>query len=181
VGETSDSVNTGFGVPTESGTDEEPNHDHATDHSDGANRLVAYLGKFHPVIVHFPIALIIAAFTMSLIGAARSSAIFDAISIKMVYLAGAAAVAAVLLGLAAGSGAKYPGELADYFSNHRILGIVTALMALVTAGAARISERHPTRVNRWLFRGLLLVSSLLVGVTAHLGATLVYGTHHFAF
>lgn len=181
AGATSDSVHTGTGEQIEPETDVGHNHDHATDHADGPSRLVAFLGKFHPVIVHFPIALIIAAFVMSLVGTAKSSDIFDAVSIKMTYAAGAVTAATMLLGLAAGSGAKYPGELADYFSDHRILGITTAVMALVTAGAAYFYERHPTRMNHWLFRGLLLVSSLLVGVTAHLGATLIYGPHHFAF
>ena len=40
-----------------------PSHDHATDHGDpeGFGRVVRFLGKFHPVVVHFPIALILAA------------------------------------------------------------------------------------------------------------------------
>lgn len=38
-------------------------HDHATDHDkpEGIQRLVRYVGKFHPLVVHFPIALILVA------------------------------------------------------------------------------------------------------------------------
>ncbi|MEW6050299.1 MAG: DUF2231 domain-containing protein [Candidatus Zixiibacteriota bacterium] len=156
-------------------------HNHATDHDRSSNRMITYLGKFHPVVVHFPIALIIAALFMSLPSVVGRSTILDLVSTKMTYLGAASSLLAVLLGLAAGSDARYPALLTAYFSWHRILGISSAMLSCLTAYSAYRFERKGTPLTGWLFRGLLALNSLFIGITAHLGATLVYGPDHFSF
>ena len=156
-------------------------HDHTTDHGEASNRLIVYLGKFHPVVVHFPVALMITAFVIALAGMVRPSAAADLLSFRLTYLAAAGAIVAAGIGLAAGAGVHYPPEIAGYFSQHRLLGLSTSALAIATALAAYRAERQPSPSRRWQFRILLFIGAVLVAITGHWGAMLVYGPNHFAF
>jgi uncharacterized membrane protein len=165
----------------ESGVAGSEQHDHATDHSEASNRLIVYLGKFHPVVVHFPVALMITAFVMALAGMVRPSEAADLLSFRLTYLAAAGAIVAAGIGLAAGAGVNYPPEIAGYFSQHRLLGLSTSALAVVAALAAYRAERQPSPSRRRQFRLLLLICAVLLAITGHWGAMLVYGPDHFAF
>jgi uncharacterized membrane protein/YHS domain-containing protein len=156
-------------------------HDHTTDHGEASNRLIVYLGKFHPVVVHFPVALMITAFVIALAGMVRPSAAADLLSFRLTYLAAAGAIVAAGIGLAAGAGVHYPPEIAGYFSQHRLLGLSTSALAIATALVAFRAERWPSPSRYWQFRVLLLINAVLVAITGHWGAMLVYGPDHFAF
>jgi len=158
-------------------------HDHQRDHGNGEHEfnLVVYLGKFHPLATHFPIALIITAFIFSAGAALTKKETYDNLSIKLTYLSALSALVTLLLGLAAGSSASYPSELKQYFEWHRLMGIGTTLAILFTASFARLCESRRTKVRILVFRGMLLVSAVAVGIAGHLGASLVFGPEHFAF
>jgi uncharacterized membrane protein/YHS domain-containing protein len=169
------------GVVTE--TQAEPAHDHATDHStdESDGSVITFLGKFHPVVVHFPIALILTGFFFAWLTLFYKKEIFEQAGIWITYLAALSAVVGVLLGLAAGSEASYPELLAGYFSWHRILGISTGVLSLLSAYLAFRFHRNPSSRNGWCFRVSLLLAAALVGITGHFGATLIYGPDHFSF
>ncbi|MEW5796044.1 MAG: DUF2231 domain-containing protein [Candidatus Zixiibacteriota bacterium] len=160
-------------------------HDHATDHgASGGNasgRFITFMGKFHPVIVHFPIALIIVALAFSVLAMLARANLYDLIAVKTTYLGGLSAVVSALLGLAAASGAHYPDMLVGYFTWHRLLGITSAALTLLSCFLAYRYEKTPSPSRQWLFRGTLALNAVLVGVTGHFGATLIYGPDHFAF
>jgi uncharacterized membrane protein/YHS domain-containing protein len=156
-------------------------HNHGTDHDRPSNRLIAYLGKFHPVVVHFPVAILLTAFLVVLFGVLKPSTTNDLLGYKLTYIAAVGAGLAAILGLAAGSNVHYPAELAEYFTKHRLLGLGTAAFNLLIAIAAYRVERRRSVGRLWLFRLLLLLGAIAVAITAHLGATLVYGPDHFAF
>jgi len=171
---------TGSGtIPAEPAT-----HDHATDHGtddDSGGGVITFLGKFHPVVVHFPITLILTGFFFVWLGFFYKKELFDQAGIWITYLAALSAAVAVLLGLAAGSGASYPDLLTGYFSWHRILGISTGVLSLISAYLAFRFQRKPSSRNGWWFRISLLLTAALVGITGHFGATLIYGPDHFSF
>jgi uncharacterized membrane protein/mono/diheme cytochrome c family protein len=138
--------------------------------------LLDWLGNFHVVVVHFPIALLLAA--------AAGEAWFawrrvrqPAPAIRFCVLLGAASaiVAAVLgwLHAASGHGASSPVILAW----HRWLGTATGAGA---AGLAVLSQNDDRRgVRSAWFRLLLLVVALVVAVAGHFGGLLVYGEDYF--
>lgn len=156
-------------------------HNHETDHAapESRSRLIPFLGKFHPIAVHIPIALILVAalaealFLFTGVPLFRSAARFNLI------IAVLGAVAAVPLGLAAASGTQYPADYAVVLFRHKALGFATLGLTLT---AATLSERlHRKGAGTGSYRIALLLCVLLVGATGHLGGLLVYGLNHFSW
>lgn len=155
-------------------------HNHARDHGESSTA-VSILGKFHPMVTHFPIALVISALLFSGLAVVLKIQTLEVVSVYSVYLAALSGLVTVALGLAAGYSASYPTFLAGYLSTHRLLGITTGVMTFVTAflGHRQLGTRSAGRA--WTYRGCLLVNSVLVGITGHFGATLAFGPEHFDF
>ncbi len=159
----------------------EAEHDHATGHGEAGKtpKLVTFIGKFHPIAVHIPIALVLVAalaealFLFTGVPLFRSAACFN----LLIAVLGAAA--AVPLGLAAATGTQYPADYAAVLLRHKLLGLSTLVVILI---AAALSERlHRKQAGLWSYRIALLLSVLLVGATGHFGGILVYGLNYFSW
>ena len=158
------------------GHDDAQEHDHAVDHGQEAGfKLLPFLGRFHILIIHFPIALLAVAGLFESIAIVRKNASFDLIVRAMVALGASSSVVAVVLGLMNAIEAEYAGQLVSIFWWHRALGIASMVVAIITwvlvekrAKMEPGSAFMPARVS-------VLVSAALVGVAAHFGGSLVYG------
>lgn len=162
----------------------ENSHDHATDHGEQniAGRMVRFVGKFHPVAVHFPIALLLAAVLAEALHLFTGRQPFSHAAHFSIRLGALSALVAVALGLSAGSFASYPGDLANILVVHRWMGITTAGMASIAAIASiRAVRKTATSRDVALYRAALFLSATLVGGTGHLGAMLIYGFDHFTW
>jgi uncharacterized membrane protein len=130
------------------------------------------LGSLHVVVVHFPIALLIAAAVGELWYLGRGGRM-PAPAVRFCVLLGAAsALAAVALGwlhASQGHGADMPLTL----GLHRWTGTVAALWAIGTALFSEWDEHRGVR-SQW-FRAWLLFGALLVATAGHLGGVLVHG------
>jgi uncharacterized membrane protein len=135
---------------------------------------LAWLGRLHVVAVHFPIALAILAAGADLWFWLRGvKGLHPAVRFCILLSVPAAATAAALGWLLAWSGfGTSPAKALSLFY-HEWLG---TLAAIWLAGVALVAERSWRRGRQtWLARLLLLAGAIIVGVTAHLGGTLVYG------
>ena len=147
--------------------------------------LLQVFGRAHVVLVHFPIALLIIAAIFELgglLGRLGRRGSCETWRPNRVIL-GFVAVGAVMGGVTAGSGWSYAAyDLGDdartLLWQHRWLGIAAASMAIVALGLGMIALARPQRRTRNLFAMLLLVCSGLIGVTGHLGGSLVHGSNH---
>ena len=153
-------------------------HDHSA-HSpneallkSGFGRLLVWLGKFHPAVVHFPIAFLIAAAVAELLSLRFSPAFFgNAARFSLWVGALGAAVAAVL-------GWLYGGfRLTDeetVLTVHRWNGTAIALLALA---ALWLGERRVGLPRSWsdLYRAALVLTASLVVLNGYLGGLMVYG------
>jgi uncharacterized membrane protein/YHS domain-containing protein len=162
---------------------EEHAHDHVTDHGNVQNlpaRVIRFGGKFHPVVVHFPIALTIIALLAEVLFVFRKEELFRSAGRFCIVASALGALVAATLGWAAASSATYPSlELTLAF--HRWLGTGAALLVV---GCAILSEAAARKGNRrlyWSYFVALTVGSVIIGVVGHLGATLIYGPDHFGF
>lgn len=144
-------------------------------------RLVRWLGRFHPLAVHLPIALALAAAIAELLYQVRGQP--GARAAARFTIAGAAlgAVPATLLGWFAASSDGHPG-LEAVLAWHRWLG-TTAMVLLITSCVIleAIHRRQPSRRLRFLPMLLLVSVGALVGVVGHLGGMLVFGPGHLAW
>ena len=157
-------------------------HDHATDHGapSGLGRAIRFIGKFHPVVVHFPIALILVAALAEVIWMLTGRVPFSIVAHYGIRLGAVSVVVAVLLGWAAGSAAHYPGDLANALFFHRWLGVSTGVVTVLAGIFSLLAQRENSGKQRTLaYRTLLFLSAGLVGATGHMGAVLIYGYEHF--
>jgi hypothetical protein len=139
-------------------------------------RALRWLGKFHLLLLHFPIALLAAAAAGEVwCGWRGARAPSPAVRFCLCLGAAAAVFAAALGWLHAldGHGAGSPRLLAL----HRWLGTAGGLWAVA---AAVLSERDARRgVRSWGVRVIVLGGALLVAQTGHFGGLLAHGEGFF--
>jgi len=139
-------------------------------------RTLRRLGRLHVVLVHFPIALLIAAAAGEFRSAWRRRTAPAAAVHFCVLLGASGAVTTAALGWLhawGGAGVGMPVTL----GLHRWLGTATAGVAVLTAVLSARDERRGIR-SGW-FRIALVIAAALVGATGHLGGTLVFGDDFF--
>jgi len=126
-----------------------------------------FLGILHPILLHFPIALIVMAVVSEILWRYTRNPLFDDAARFMIIAAALFAIPTVLTGLAFSYGAEYEGANVSFFEWHRLLGFFTMSLAIVTAF---IRQYKPTVYICSLI--LLLVS---VTLTGYFGGSLTFG------
>lgn len=154
--------------------------DHTGEYGERVGGLIGLLGRLHPIAVHFPIALIIVAGFAELCFARTEKPAFGFTARFMLLVASAFAVAAVLLGFAAASGKTFSPDVRNAFTAHRVLGIVTAGLVVLTAGLAHSAANRGEAWRYGLYRVVLVITLVAVVIAAHTGATLTFGPGYLA-
>jgi uncharacterized membrane protein len=133
------------------------------------------VGKLHPLLVHFPIALILAAAAAELIAIYSGRPAWRTIAVANVR-AGAAGAGTVVAGWALASAPFIEPSL--LLAWHRWTGVAAAAGAI---GAALIStwSRVPSGRSVYVYRTALFGAAALVAIAGHLGGTLVWGADFF--
>jgi uncharacterized membrane protein len=140
-----------------------------------------WIGRFHPVSTHFPVALMfVAVFAEGIAWWTRRDSWLQTVRF-LVVLAALGALSAAVLGWINAYFASYTGQLAPILKWHRWLGTSTALWSFVCAGLVLLNECREGSVERQRFRGALLLGAALVGVSGFLGSALIYGLDHYAW
>jgi uncharacterized membrane protein len=133
---------------------------------------MALVGRLHPLLLHFPIGLILAAAAAELVAIHTGRADWRAIAVANVRAGAAMGALAAIAGwrLASGNFVEPSGLLAW----HGWLGGAAAVAAL---GAALLSTGAGDRARHRLvaYRAALFGAAALVAVAGHLGAALVWG------
>jgi uncharacterized membrane protein len=129
-----------------------------------------WLGHFHVILVHFPIALILAAAMAEILSLLLQRPALTSTARFCVFAGTAGAVAATVLGWFAAS----EESASETLTLHRWTGTGAAGLAVILAIVALADARRARR--GWLFRALLLASAMIVGIAAHFGGQLVHGT-----
>ncbi len=156
-------------------------HDHATDHGEAGQppKLISFAGKFHPIAVHIPIGLILVAALAEALFLFTGVPLFRSATRFNLLIAVLGAAVAVALGLAAETGTQYPPDYAVVLLRHKLLGLSTFVVILVTAV---LSERlHRKQTGLWSYRIALVLGVLFVAATGHFGGMLVYGLNYFSW
>ena len=142
------------------------------------DRLLRWLGKFHLLLLHFPIALVLAAGVGEIWSVWRRHPIPSEVVRFCLWLGALAAIPTVGLGwlfAAAGNGAGSPQLLLV----HRWLGTTAAVWLVLTAICAERDARRGVRSRSvWL---LLAGGVLITTFAAHLGGLLDRGGDFFTF
>ncbi len=135
------------------------------------NWIFQFLGRLHPLLVHFPIGLLVVAlfFELLTMGGKRQG-LREGIHF-MVYLGAIFAIIAAFLGWLFYTYDAYSGDLVI---NHRNTGIATAVCAGITALLLRNTVSGKL-LNRRIYQASLVVTVVILTVAGHLGANLTHG------
>ena len=132
---------------------------------------MALTGRLHPLLVHFPIALILVAAIAEFVAVATRFPGWRTVAVANVRAGAAFAVAAAGAGWLLASSRIV--EASPALEWHRWLGLMAACAALAAASTTGGSDRPSGR--RWLYRIALFSAATLVAVAGHFGAVLVWG------
>lgn len=146
----------------------------------GPSPWVRRVGRLHPMVVHFPIALLLAAALAELLVIVSRAGHFAFAARFCLWTGSIGAVVAAALGWVAARSFPGVGPDAELLSVHRWLGITTAVLALVALGACERAHRSDSPRWRWAYRATLGLGCLVVGAAGHWGAALVYGWDYLA-
>ena len=133
---------------------------------------MSYIGKLHPLLVHFPIALVLAAAAAELVVLATPRPAWRTVAVANIRAGAALGVVTAITGWLFASSPLV--DASPSLEWHRWVGMAGAAGAI---GAALLSSRLQRSSRRLAFgyRVTLFVSALLVAITGHLGGTLVWG------
>ena len=134
--------------------------------------MMFFIGKFHPLLVHFPIALVLTAAAAELVAIATPRKTWRRIAVANIRAGAAMGVVAAITGWLFASSPMV--DATTSLEWHRWLGMAAVAGAM---GAALLSWRlhESSRRSAFVYRFALFVTALLVAITGHLGGTLVWG------
>jgi len=139
-------------------------------------------GKFHPLLAHFPIALLVAAAVAELVWLRTRQSWLTGV-VRFCTLFGAAG-AVLTAGLGWVDAISIPGD--STLTMHRWLGTAGALWAipvlLLSERGFKYRRDNPEAGDpRPWFSLMLFAGVVLVGLAAHFGGDLVYGTDYLSW
>jgi uncharacterized membrane protein len=133
---------------------------------------MAVIGRLHPLLIHFPIALVIAAALAEVAAMVTADEDWRTVAVGNVR---AGAVFALLATVAGWRLAVAPEmELSPLLEWHRWLGTVAA-GAVLAAALATGGVRRRSALGVRIYRIALFAAGALVAVTGHFGGLLVWG------
>uniref|UniRef100_UPI00260B3DDC c-type cytochrome domain-containing protein n=1 Tax=uncultured Winogradskyella sp. TaxID=395353 RepID=UPI00260B3DDC len=140
------------------------------------NWILQFLGRLHPLVVHFPIGLLFTGFILELLTLnGKRKGLRDGISF-MVYIGAGFAVLSALFGWFLKTQEDYTGNSVD---NHQYTGIATAVLALMTALVLKSSLKK-SPVNLKAYRIVFFITVVLLTIAGHLGANLTHGEDYLS-
>ena len=132
--------------------------------------LIDLTGRLHPLIVHFPIGLLIGALILELIAKTRKKKTsYEGI----VYLGAFSALLAAIAGQLLYQYGSYESDLVE---RHQLMGWVTAVLSLFTAFCYWKREH----CAKWMPLTSLTITVLVLSITGHWGASITHGEDYLS-
>jgi uncharacterized membrane protein len=139
-----------------------------------------FIGRLHPLILHFPIVLIILAFLFEVAGRFYRMKVGDNTVLVLLVAGALSAFISVAAGFFLFASGDYSGALMD---RHFWAGAITGAGIFFTL--ALFYLHRSTARYYYIYFGMLLVTNLAVGYTSHLGGSITHGqdylTEHLQF
>ena len=136
-------------------------------------RLVAWLGAWHPAVIHFPIALTLTVAFLEFAAWFRRKPIYSAVNKTLLALAALGAFAAAIMGWA-DMGMPVPDNSWTQ-TTHRWLGTTIPFLLLLLWYL-----KNPVGKSK-VYSALLAAMVLIILFQAYLGGEITHGANHMAF
>jgi len=135
---------------------------------------MAFVGRLHPLLIHFPIALVIAAGLAEFTAIVTANEDWRTVAVANVRAGAVFALLATLAGWRLALAPEMEGS--PLLEWHRWLGIGGAGSAIAAALATRAGRRR-SALQLWIYRSALATAALLMAITGHIGGLLVWGVN----
>jgi hypothetical protein len=132
--------------------------------------LLLFLGRFHPLILHFPIVLILLCLLFEALRLLKWFIIQDRVMLCLLTLGALTASASVIAGYFLYASGDYSGRLPE---QHLWFGTATGFVAVATAGIFAAYKK--TRRYYTFYVTMLVSSNILVAAASHLGGSITHG------
>ena len=136
-----------------------------------------FLGRFHPVLVHLPIGILILAFVFEVLACWKPYAYLKSAVRPSLFIGAVSAIVACVTGYFLSQEGGYAEKL---LSLHQYLGIATAFLASL------LFILRSVRLSKYFHRGYLgvvLFAPVIaaLSITGHLGGSLTHGEEFLSF
>jgi uncharacterized membrane protein len=139
--------------------------------------VLSWIGRFHPMVVHFPIALFISALVAEILFAATRQNLFRHALRFLLWGGALSAGVAVVLGWI--FAAHEPTDHGWLLDAHRWAGTAASALGFIVLLVNELRERAGG--TRALLRVSLVAIAVLIGATGFLGGSLLYGIDHLVW
>ena len=133
--------------------------------------LLLLIGRFHPLVLHFPIVIIFLVLALELLQKAHLLLTNQKVIVFMLSFAALSSMFVVLAGYLLYASGDYSGELV---MSHFKGGIFAGFGILITTAIYLLSQYYNQKVFNLYFIALI-ISNLAVGYASHLGGTITHG------
>jgi uncharacterized membrane protein len=133
---------------------------------------MALIGRLHPMLVHFPIGLVLIAAIAEIVAMMTGRRDWRAVAVANVRAGAVFTIGAAIAGWRLASSAGI--EATSALEWHRWLGAIASI-AVFAAALAATGARGRSGLALWIYRFALFWAAALVAVTGHLGGLLVWG------
>ncbi|WP_158968542.1 DUF1592 domain-containing protein [Paraglaciecola sp. L3A3] len=137
-----------------------------------------FLGRFHPLVLHFPVTCLILAGLFELMAHVKLFAFLKRLVGPILFCAAFSAVSTVVLGLLLAANEGHQGALIE---RHRMFGITVAVLSCV-AWVMYVSAQNQLAIKlmTWGYRATLFAAICMMSLAAHDGGALVHGPNYLA-
>jgi uncharacterized membrane protein/mono/diheme cytochrome c family protein len=132
-----------------------------------------FMGRFHPMILHFPIGFLLGLFLIEVYIYFRPSRELEPAAWILLLMGTVSAIVASLLGLFLSWGSTAYG--AELLSDHKWMGFSVAGLALVSLTYKWHYRKNPKKSLLNAYRCSLLLCVVLLGMAGHHGGSLSHG------
>jgi len=138
-----------------------------------------WLGRLHPGLIHFPVALIIFALVAELCCIATKDGRYADIARFLINMAAWIAIPAAITGFLRADHMTMNAAEQHLFAIHRIAGIATPVLVFLCAGLAAGVRRSGQIWELMLFRAVLVLAVVSAAIAGYYGGEIVFGAGFF--
>jgi uncharacterized membrane protein len=139
------------------------------------SQLALFLGRFHPIVLHFPIGLLVAVFLLELAALFRTSRALEPAHWFLLILGTGSAIIASLFGWFLSWEGGYDEDTVFW---HLWSGVGVAVFAVVAVGLKFRASRTMSEWSQWGYRITMLIVIGLLSVAGHFGGNLTHGSQY---
>ena len=135
---------------------------------------ISSMANIHPVVVHFPIALLVMFFIVDLVASILQKDSWRQVAAGMLYLGTIAAGVSVAVGLMAAGSVEHGENVHLIMERHKLIGISILCLSLMLSIWRLLSGGAIKGVTNIIFLIFAVVLNILIMLGADLGGLMVY-------